>query len=277
MTQASDKFVKRIQSRLKSQGFSFTKDQIRGVYVAFVKEAQNPSDEEVAQVVQKMKYQGKFQKTDSLEASTEEGLAITASCQQTSNNDELVLIEEVSQDNTDSPSTEEELAIAPPNIIEITPDSNPDIWETLQPPAAPPSELPGEEASLVKTDEKPTTSAGGIIPQDEVKGMVAQTFAGQPQEFTDQVTEYALQHSFENVRQIQDFLEQLRGMEFNLLVKTLEDHFTRRGSMLTVLNEVLTSQQQKDRENRDSFFDSFQTRLARFQQEMESKLAKQSL
>jgi hypothetical protein len=66
-------------------------------------------------------------------------------------------------------------------------------------------------------------------------------------------------------------------MEFNLLVQTLNDHCTRRGSMLSVLNQVLDSQRHQDQENRTNFFDSFQTRLNQFQQEMETKLAKQSL
>jgi hypothetical protein len=177
--------------------------------------------------------------------------------------------------------------IPQPKIIEIPVTNSP----CLNPPEA--TGIPRESKAgkidtvnelspsneLIKSEDN--AMCGGIaslsFPQTEVKDLVAQAFTGQPQEVKDQITEYALQHSFENVRQVQNFLEQLRGMEFNLLTKTLQDHFNRRGSMLTVLNEVIQNQQQKDQESRNSFFGSFQTRLTSFQQEMELKLSKPGL
>lgn len=252
-----DKFVKRIQTRLSRQGFSFNKQQIREVYQSLVKDHSAPTEAEMSSVINKLKFQ--------LETPQASSTQLTISQPEISED----LVEQIAQ----------------PETIEITPE-NPDIWETLEPPAEQPESqenAPAEQLNEalaltnVEQNNPAQQSSSGIIPQNEVKGMVSQVFAGQPQEFKDQISEYAMQHSFENVRQVQEFLEQLRGMEFNLLVNTLQDHFKRRGSMLTVLNEVITSQKQKDKESSQSFFNSFQSRLASFQQEMETRLSKQSL
>lgn len=120
-------------------------------------------------------------------------------------------------------------------------------------------------------------SGAGLIPQSEVANMVNQAFAGQPPQIQEQITEYAMERTFSNVSQVQEFLEQLRGMEFNLLVNALNDHFARRGSMLNVLNSVLSGQKAKDEEASQAFFASFNSRLAAFQNEMNARLTKQSL
>lgn len=253
-----DKFVKRLQTRLSRQGFSFNKQQIREVYQSLVKDHSAPTEAEMSSVINKLKFQLKTPELNSTQ------LAISQP--------------EISEDLGEP--------IPQPETLEITPASHPDIWKTLEPPTEQPepqenalAEQLNEASALTNMEQNNPAqqSSCGIIPQNEVKGMVSQVFAGQPQEFKDQISEYAMQHSFENVRQVQEFLEQLRGMEFNLLVNTLQDHFKRRGSMLTVLNEVITSQKQKDKESRQSFFNSFQSRLASFQQEMETRLSKQSL
>jgi hypothetical protein len=259
-----DKYIKQIQTRmnrqLKSREQSVTKQQVRDVYSAVVKNPDKPTDVEMSVVTEKL-------------------------ANQISSLRDASRMQEETLDNgqlTVSAHTE----IEKPEIIEIISESHPDIWETLEPPSeqpepqekAPASQLNEALALLNVEENKPAQqSSSGIIPQNEVKGIVSQVFAGQPQEFKDQISEYAMQHSFLNVRQVQEFLEQLRGMEFNLLVSTLQDHFKRRGSMLTVLNEVITSQKQKDKESSQSFFNSFQSRLASFQQEMETRLSKPSL
>ncbi len=268
-----DKYIKQIQTRmnrqLKSREQSVTKQQVRDVYSAVVKNPDKPTDVEMSVVIEKLAQQ--------ISTNVEMSVVTEKLANQISLQEEML-------DNgqlTVSAHTE----IEKPEIIEITPESH-DIWETLEPKVeqpepqenAPASQL-NEALALTNLEENKYSlqSSSGIIPQNEVKGMVSQAFAGQPQEFKDQISDYAMQHSFLNVRQVQEFLEQLRGMEFNLLVSTLQDHFKRRGSMLTVLNEVITSQQQKDKESSQSFFNSFQSRLASFQQEMETRLSKQGL
>jgi signal recognition particle subunit SEC65 len=258
MTTQTD-YVKRVQARLSRQGFSFTKDQIRGVFNEFVKDVENPTEEELANVANKLKYQSQFASKAKEET-------------QDSNNGDMVVAS----------------ASEVPEIIEITPEDNPDIWETLQPPAEEPQPTPdsnpqpeslalaqevNDKNGIVKTDN----ATNGLIPQDEVKDLVSKTFADQPESFQEQISEYALTHSFENVRQVQTFLEQLRGMEFNLLFKTLQDHINRRGSMLNVLNEVLTGEKAKDEAKRTDFFITSNNRLASFEKEMEAKLSKQGI
>jgi hypothetical protein len=268
-----DKYIKQIQTRmnrrLKSRGQSVTKQQVRDVYLTVVKDSDKPTDVEMSRVIELLAH----------EVSTQE--------------------ENVKDDLVVSGSVE----IPTPGTIEITPDSHPshpDVWETLQPPAEEPQPIdkPAPEASsiapipqaestpesaLAKSEsnlsaqQQPTGAHGGLIPQSEVAGMVNQAFANQPTEIQEQITEYAMQRTFSNVSQVQAFLEQLRGMEFNLLVGTLNDHFQRRGSMLTVLDQVLAGQKQKDDEASQSFFVSFNSRLAAFQKEMESRLSKQGL
>jgi hypothetical protein len=248
-----DKFVKRLQTRLSRQGFSFSKQQIRAAYQSIVKDHLAPSEAEMSSVINKLKFQLKT----SFASST-----LTIAKTEVSQD----LVEQISQSET----------------LEITQSSHPDIWETLEPSIEQPTlqenastEQSNSASALTNTEEnKPSLQSSEIISQNQVKSMILQVFANQPQEFKEQVTEYALQHSFENVRQVQEFLEQLRGMEFNLLVKTLQDHFNRRGSMLTVLNDVLTNQKTKDDEASKSFFANFNSQIAAFQTEMTAKLSK---
>lgn len=262
-----DDFLKRIQSRLKYNGITASKAECREAYCQLIPQENwnNPSADQVLLVVQKF-----TEWSDKNESDTEEVEQETSYSQAIK--EPLVssdLIEQISQ----------------PETFEITQSSYPDIWEIIQPPVEQPepqenapAEQLNEASALLNVEEnKPPLQSNEIISSHQVKGMVLQVFANQPQEFKEQVTEYALANSFTNVRQVQEFLEQLRGMEFNLLVNTLQDHFNRRGSMLTVLNDVLTNQKTKDDEASQSFFTSFNSQLAAFQTEMESRLSKSGL
>ena len=262
-----DDFIKRIQSRLKYNGISASKAECREAYCQLITQENwnNPSAEQVLLVVQKL-----TEWVDNDELETE------------------VIEQETSYDEAiDEPEKISDLVeqISQPETFEITPSTHPDIWETLELPAEQseqsenaPAEQLNEASALTNVEEnKPSLPSNEIISQNQVKGMVLQVFANQPQEFKEQVTEYALANSFANVRQVQEFLEQLRGMEFNLLVNTLQDHFNRRGSMLTVLNDVLTNQKTKDDEANQSFFVNFNSQLTAFQTEMTAKLSKSGL
>ena len=89
-----DKFVKRIQSRLSYQGFSVSKQQCRNVYKTVVKNPSSPTDEEMNTVVEQLK--APF----------------------------------ISQEET----TNEDHPISSPETLDITPETHPDIWQTLSPP-----------------------------------------------------------------------------------------------------------------------------------------------
>jgi hypothetical protein len=259
-----DKFVKRIQSRLSYQGFSVSKQQCRNAYKTVVKNPSFPTDEEMNTVVEQLK--APF----------------------------------ISQEET----TNEDHPISSPETLDITPETHPDIWQTLSPPN-PESALEDKaegrgqkaegkaegckeegnnncvgELGITSQEEHQSIqqlSQPGTIAQSDIQSLVSETFANQPQEVKDQITTFAAQHSFDNIRQVQDFLDQLRSMEFSLLVKTLQDHFNRRGMMLSTLNNLLLNQQEKDQQERERFFHQSQNLLMTFQQEMETRLSRDGL
>jgi hypothetical protein len=142
-------------------------------------------------------------------------------------------------------------------------------------------DLPCPQPPEERQDSALTTPAPGAIapsiPQSEVSGIVNQVFASQPPALKEQLTEYAMNHAFGDVRQVQEFLEQLRSMEFELMVQTLQDHMQRRGSMLTLLDQIIATQKHQDQGEKADFFNQSQTRLENFRKEMRHRLAKQSL
>ncbi len=237
-----DKFVKRVQSRLSHSGISLSKSECREAYQAVVAEAswESPSEAQLVEVVEYVKNRG----VNNIHQST------------TVETTSLAISEpEVSGDELEP--------IPQPETFDIPVEDMP----CLQPP----------EDSALSTQSAPGAITPGSMAQSEVTDIVGQVFKNQPPEVKNQITEYALQHSFDNVRQLQEFLEQLRSMEFSLMTQTLQDHFSRRGSMLTQLNNLIQGQQQKDQEQRTDFFDRFQNQLNSFHQEMQQRLSKQSL
>lgn len=247
-----DKYIKRIQTRVRRQGRKVTKQDCRDVYQQVVNSLESPTDTEINTVVETL--------------------------------------------------LQENHPISSPETLDITPDTHPDIWQTLSPPnpeSARISYLGGDKAEgkeqggkeegnnncvgelgITSPEEHQSiqqSSQPGTIAQSDIQSLVSETFANQPQEVKDQITTFAAQHSFENIRQVQDFLDQLRSMEFSLLVKTLQDHFNRRGMMLSTLNDLLLNQQEKDQQERERFFHQSQNLLMTFQQEMETRLSRDGL
>jgi hypothetical protein len=236
------KFVKRVQSRVTYSGISANMNQCREAYQAVIPESawESPSDEELAQVVEYVK---NFQQNDiHIESAS---LTITEP--------------EVSGDLLEP--------IPQPEIFEISVEDMP----CLQPPA----EEPTPQHSALSTQNE--SAIASPIPQSEVTGIVNQVFANQPPALKEQLTDYAMQHAFGDIRQVQEFLEQLRSMEFELMVQTLQDHIKRRGSMLALLDGIITGQKQQDQEGKTDFFNRSQQSLTNFREEMMSRLAKRSL
>jgi hypothetical protein len=222
-----DKYIKRIQTRVRRQGRKVTKQNCRDVYQQVVNTLESPTDTEINTVVETL--------------------------------------------------LQENHPISSPETLDITPETYPDIWQTLSPPEP---DQPNLESALTSQEEPQPIqqlSQPGTIAQSDIQSLVSETFANQPQEVKDQITTFAAQHSFENIRQVQDFLDQLRSMEFSLLVKTLQDHFNRRGIMLNTLNDLLLNQQEKDQQERERFFHQSQNLLMTFQQEMETRLSRDGL
>lgn len=222
-----DKYIKRIQTRVRRQGRKVTKQNCRDVYQQVVNTLESPTDTEINTVVETL--------------------------------------------------LQENHPISSPETLDITPETHPDIWQTLSPPEP---DQPNLESALTSQEEPQPiqqSSQPGTIAQSDIQSLVSETFANQPQEVKDQITTFAAQHSFDNIRQVQDFLDQLRSMEFSLLVKTLQDHFNRRGIMLSTLNDLLLNQQEKDQQERERFFHQSQNLLMTFQQEMETRLSRDGL
>lgn len=244
-------YAKRLQSRLSAKGYRFNKEQCRQALSAIAGNPELPTDEEMVQAFNWL-----------TQCDSEEVEEIVTVESETS---AIELSNSINSFTGLAESSGETEAIAPIEKEEQI-ERQTNLPSSMQEPDLGPSPK--------ATGIVPQQSNPGIIPQGQVRDMVSSAFANQPQDFKDQVTEYALQHSFDNVRQIQEFLEQLRGMEFNLLVNTLNDHFHRRGSMLTLLEEVIEQQKQKEGESNQNFFNSFNSRLTAFQQEMQSRLSK---
>lgn len=101
-----DKFVKRLQTRLSRQGFSFNKQQIREAYQSLVKDHWAPTEAEMNSVINQLTFQLKTSFASSTQLTVPEPL--------------------VSEDLIEQ--------IEKPETFEITPSSHPDVLETLQPP-----------------------------------------------------------------------------------------------------------------------------------------------
>lgn len=261
---AVDKFIKRIQSRLSHKGVQFQGRTVplwkcREFYEAHVPagDKANPSDEQINLIVELLTAHC----SDNLPPSETTGALEKAPA--------ATQLAQSIEEETEAIAPSEEDNRGGGRVVEGEMGQGA-TSHTLPPQENSPMQNP---AGIVARE----SGEGGLIPQGEVKQMVSQAFANQPQDFKDQVTEYALQHSFDNVRQVQEFLEQLRGMEFNLLVNTLNDHFHRRGSMLNLLEEVIEHQKNKDGEASQNFFDNFNSRMSAFQREMAVRLSKTGL
>ncbi|NEP00417.1 MAG: hypothetical protein F6K58_17400 [Symploca sp. SIO2E9] len=183
--------------------------------------------------------------------------------------DNLPTVEDIATVVDSLQSLSSELATVTTNQIEPIEETT--NLETTELPSQPQEPEPNLNNTLTTTD------SNGLVPQQQISTMVSKLFNDQPAEIQQQITQYSMERTFTNIREVQSFLENLRDMEFNLMLQTLQDHFNRRGSMLNVLNDVLQQQQAKDEQNRTSFFDSFQNQLTQFQQEMSQKLSQTSV
>ena len=234
------KYAKRIQSRLATRGFKYSLQQCREALTHQVGENQ-PSLEDISTVV------------DFLQSLPSELTTVTTN--------------QIEQVDIDEPVEESNSLEIPGKSVE-----QPEKDQELQ---------PEQQHTLTTTDStlpaNGHSASSGLVPQQQISTMVEKLFNDQPPEIQQQITQYSMERTFTNIREVQSFLESLRDMEFNLMIQTLQDHFNRRGSMLNVLNEVLQQQQAKDEQSRTSFFDSFQTQLTQFQQEMSQKLSKTSV
>lgn len=253
-------YIKQIQTKVNreirktNKEWGVSKSQVRENFEQLGIDTDSPTQDEMERIFSEMVNQFTSPETNS-DSSDEAALLVA------DNEPQLVV------------HTEEDVQPSEEEIAPITTDQQEPANEQGQ---------EEENNSIVPTannlpSQQPQSGASGLIPQSEVAGLVNQAFNDQPPQLQQQITEYAMQRTFTNVREVQDFLEQMRSMEFDLMVKTLQDHFNRRGNMLSILGDVLKQQSQQDEQNRSDFFGKFQTQMSQFQKEMEAKLSKQGL
>jgi hypothetical protein len=233
-----DKFIKRLQTRASRKGISVSKSQVREVYTQVVVTPDSPTDEEILSVIEQLEKQ---YQAPSHEASGDE------------------------------------LTIPQPQITEITPESNPEIWETLKPPTEQPT--PQQEPqqmtpaqptaqpsnSILATSNQsgmtPTSSGNLSITQQQIQEAVEQQFGRENVETKTAILNYVAQDTFSTAQELQTALSKLRQMRLDILMKLIADHNQASGKDEDLLkNALLTATANRQRETED-FFGSFENQL----------------
>lgn len=235
-----DKFIKRLQTRASRKGLAVTKSQVREVYQSVVTAPESPSEEEMSAVIQKLEEQ--FQ-APSYEA-----------------------------DSSD-------LEIATPQITEITPESQPGVWETLQPPAEQPTPVPQQEpqqmtpaqalaqpsnSTLATSNHsalsKPSEGSLGIT-QQQIQEAVEQQFGRENIETKTAILNYVAQDTFATAQELQTALSKLRQMRLDILMKLISDHNQASGDDEDLLKNALLTATANRQQETEAFFGNFETQL----------------
>lgn len=234
-----DKFIKRIQTRASRKGISVSKQQVRDAYQVVVEDWENPTEQEIISVI------------ENLEAQT---VAVS------------------------------DLTIPQPEIIEVTPQD--DIWENLEPPveqnqaqeAIAPVNSPvnDQKAPLATTQPSNLPTSTGLT-TDQLQSQIEEKFKGYPLDIKKQITDYAAQNTFSNLNQAQDFLEQLRSMEFTLMMQLLTDHNSKRQNLASILNQELDKLNGRDAAQQNDFFLSSQNHLEHMKQTILTRMAQSAI
>ena len=235
-----DKFIKRLQTRASRKGISVSKSQVREVYESVVTAPESPSEEELSTVIQKLEEQ--FQ-APSYEASSSN------------------------------------LEIPKPQITEITPQTNPDIWETPQPSTEQSTSTYQEEPQqmpLAQAPVQPSTStlatsshstlskpSGGnlAITQQEIQEAVEQQFGKENIETKTAILNYIAQDTFATAQELQTALSKLRQMRLDILMKLIADHNQASSSDEDLLKKALQSASVSRQQETENFFGNFETQL----------------
>jgi acyl-CoA-binding protein len=171
-----------------------------------------------------------------------------------------------------------DLEIAKPQITEITPEKNSDVWETLQPPTEQPAPIYQEESKMTpaQTPAQPSTntlaksaqsglsqssSASIGITQQQIQEAVEQQFGKENVETKTAILNYVAQDTFSTAQELQAALSKLRQMRLDILMKLIADHNQASNSDEDLLkNALLNATNNRHRETED-FFGSFENQL----------------
>jgi hypothetical protein len=153
-----------------------------------------------------------------------------------------------------------ELAIPEPEIIEITPDSHPDVWETLQPPTEEPTASNSSLTAVPSSTLTDELSAG--LTQRQIQSAVEQHFGKESVETKQAILNYVAQDTFATATELRTALTRLREMKLEILMKIVLDHNQASGTDQNLIQSALTqATQQRQEESRD-FFNQFENQLA---------------
>ncbi|MGB7440696.1 MAG: hypothetical protein WA919_06480 [Coleofasciculaceae cyanobacterium] len=243
-----NKYAKRIQSRLSTRGCRYTLEQCRQALTNQVGE-NVPSETDLICVTGQLTNQAQNQEEKSTELATVEANA--SEIEETIEQSDLEIPRpEVSEDLSEHPGIEP--LLNPPE----------DAWESEP-----------ESARLAKSNPNSLE----VVTNELVQQKVEETFSNQPVALKEQILDYSTQQTFQDTEELEEFLGELRALEFNLLVETLREHCEQRGSMLNLVAKVIDQQQQTDSEARKKFKSDYQNRLAQFQQGIERRLKSRRL
>jgi hypothetical protein len=235
-----DKFIKRLQTRASRKGISVSKSQVREVYESVVHTPDAPSEEEMSAIIRKLEEQ--FQ----------------------------------------APSYESnggDLEIAKPQITEITPESHPDAWETVQPPTEQPTQTHQEESTQMiraQSTAQPSTStlatsnhsatpqpssASLVLTQQQIQEAVEQQFGKENLETKTAILNYIAQDTFATAQELQTALSKLRQMRLDILMKLIADHNQASSSDEDLLKKALQSATANRHQETQDFFGNFENQL----------------
>jgi hypothetical protein len=235
-----DKYIKRLQTRASRKGINVSKSQVREVYQSVVATPESPSEQEMSAVIQALEEQ--------FQAPSYEG-------------------------------NKGDLEIAKPQTTEITPESNPDVWETLQPPTEQPISVPQTEpqqmtpaqapaqpstSTLAKSNRSPLSkpSEGNlVVTQQQIQEAVEQQFGKENVETKTAILNYVCKDTFNTAQELQHALAKLRQTKLDILLKLINDHNQAASSdEKTLKTALLQASEQRQRETED-FFGSFEMQL----------------
>ena len=235
-----DKFIKRLQTRASRKGISVSKSQVREVYTQVVVTPDSPTDEEILSVIEQLEKQY------------------------------LAPSHEASGD---------ELTIPQPQITEITPESRPEVWETVQPPTEQPTPTPQQDPQQM-TPAQPTaqpsnstlatSSHSGMaqasnvnlsITQQQIQEAVEQQFGRENVETKTAILNYVAQDTFSTASELQQALGKLRQMRLDILMKLIADHNSQSSSDDDLLKSALQNATANRQRETEDFFGSFENQL----------------
>lgn len=163
-----------------------------------------------------------------------------------------------------------DLTIAEPETIEITAESNPDIWEKLQPTEetveetsaiAPQSDETSPSALATKPNSSLTQQEATNLTQREIQSAVEQHFGRESQETKSAILNYIAKDTFTTATELRAALSRLREMKLEILMKVVTDYNQESSADQNRIQDALAKASQQRQEESSDFLAKFETQL----------------